>query len=322
MRRLRTTGVFHLTVRSLPLLRRHVVAISVVLLLLLSSRNGFAQSARSMPPAIDVLGVHNVGGRGCPACHAPHTDIGSSEAGVPGELGLWQPTPPSATHQTIIFGQDGHHVQVDPTRLATSGAEVAGVVLCLSCHDGNLTPQNMLSNQPYEQAVGLLEGSGKLQIQTLLDQADSSGKTAVDHPFGPAARIEVGNGLVFRNGEFAVIPGSPYAQFVANYGWPSLAPLGRSNPYGIDQLGRPYLVCTTCHNQHGMNMYASSPDSPIAGDGGTGTYATFFFVNGPYNPNTHTTDQITSSSGAQFCRQCHFRFSNEANNTNTVRTLF
>jgi hypothetical protein len=70
-----------------------------------------------------------------------------------------------------------------------------------------------------------------------------------------------------------------------------------------------------------MRIYASSPGSPIAGDKG-GRYATFFFVNGPYNPNTHTTSQITSASSTQFCRQCHFSFSNEAHNVNTIKTLF
>jgi hypothetical protein len=322
MRRWRTTGVLLVAPGSLALIPKHFVVLSVILMLLLRAPTGFAQKTESMPPGIDALGVHNVGGRGCGGCHAPHADMGSSGAGVPGRLGLWQPIPPPATHQTITFGQDSHRVQVDSTSLATPGAEVAGVVLCLSCHDGNLTLQNMLANQPYEQAVGLRPSSGRQQIQSLLDEADLPGTTAVDHPFGTAARIEVGNGLVFRNGEFAMIPGSPYAQFVANYGWPSLAPRLRSNPYGIDQLGRPYLVCTTCHNQHAMNMYASSPGSPIAGDGGSGRYATFFFVNGPYNPNIHTTGQIASPSSAQFCRQCHFRFSNEANNVNTIRTLF
>jgi hypothetical protein len=317
MRGLRTTGVPRRLDSHFPL-SGHLLALSVAFLLG-TAPNSLAQRTRSMPPAIDVLGVHNVGGRGCGACHAPHE---WAKDNVRDGLGLWETTPPSAAHQNIIFGQDGRRVQVDSARLTTPAAEVAGVVLCLSCHDGNVTPQNMLANQPYEQAVGLRPTSGRQQIQSLLDEADSFGQAAVEHPFGPAAQIEVGDGLVFRNGEFAVIPGSPYAQFVANYGWPSLAPLRRSNPYGIDQLGNPYLVCTTCHNQHAMSTYASSPVSPIAGDGGSGRYETFFFVNGPYNPNTHSTGQITSASSAQFCRQCHFRFSNEANNVNTIRTLF
>jgi hypothetical protein len=319
MRQLRTTGVPPTALNSLFLSSKPLVALIVFFIFRFGIPGALAQKTGLMPPPIDVLGVHNVGGRGCGACHAPHD---ASEAGFPGGLGLWQTIPPLASRQAITFGQDGHWVRVDSTRLAASPAEVAGVILCLSCHDGNLTPQNMLANQPYEAAVGLRQSSGRQSMQSLLDETDFSGRAAVDHPFGPEAPIEVGNGLAFRNGEFAVVPGSPYARFVANYGWPSLAPLARSNPYGIDQLGRPYLVCTTCHNQHAMNLYSSSPKSPIAGDQGAGKYATFFFVNGPYNPNAHITGQITSSSSAQFCRQCHFRFSNEANNVNTIRTLF
>ncbi len=321
MRRLRTTGVLLMGLNTPSLVPKSFVTVGVLLILLLSAPNGFAQRIGSMPPPIDVLGAHNVGGRGCGACHAPHAAIGSSESGVPGVTELWQPTPPSAILQPVTFDHEGRWVQVNSARLTTSAAQVAGVVLCLSCHDGNVTPQNMLASQPYEQTAGLMQGSGRQQIPSLLDQADSFGQAAVEHPFGPEARIEVGNGLLFRNGQFSVVPGSPYAQFVANYGWPSLAPLRRSNPYGVDQLGRPYLVCTTCHNQHAMNMYASSPGSPIAGDEG-GRYATFFFVNGPYNPNTHTVSQITSSSSTQFCRQCHFSLSNEAHNANTIKTLF
>ena len=34
--------------------------------------------------------------------------------------------------------------------------EVGGILLCLSCHDGNVTPTNMMANQSYEQRIGLL----------------------------------------------------------------------------------------------------------------------------------------------------------------------
>ena len=79
--------------------------------------------------------------------------------------------------------------------------------------------------------------------------------------------------------------GSPYAQFVANYGWPALAPGKWSAPTASTAAGKPYVLCTTCHNQHVMTVYTSSAASQIAGDGGGKYYATFFFINGPYNPN-------------------------------------
>ncbi|HVO59855.1 MAG TPA: hypothetical protein VMT53_02910 [Terriglobales bacterium] len=319
MRRLRTTGVLPVALIRPHQISRRVVAVTVLSVLLSSAPNPTAQTSASTPPASDVLGVHNVGGRGCGACHAPHADS-SSAAGVPGGTGLWQPLSSRVTQQTVRFGQDGRSVEVDSARLVTPGAEVMGVVLCLSCHDGNVTPQNMLATESYEQKVGLRELPGR--VRSVLDQ-DWTLRDVVDHPFGATATIETGNGLEFRDGKFVVIRGSAYAQFVANYGWPSLAPRDYSTPYGVDHQGRPYLVCTTCHNQHAMNIYPSRQASPVAGDRGTGNYATFFFVNGPYNPNrSSVVDRSNTTSSAQFCRQCHFRFSNEANNANNIKTLF
>ena len=40
-----------------------------------------------------------------------------------------------------------------------------------------------------------------------------------------------------------------------------------------------------------MTVYTSSAASPIANDGGGKFYATYFFVNGPYNPNLQTLRQ-------------------------------
>ena len=60
-----------------------------------------------------------------------------------------------------------------------------------------------------------------------------------------------------------------------------------SYPTPVNAANVPYVVCTTCHNQHVMNVYAASANSPIAGTA-TGTYATYFFINGPYNVNDVT----------------------------------
>jgi hypothetical protein len=58
----------------------------------------------------------------------------------------------------------------------------------------------------------------------------------------------------------------------------------------------------------------------IAGNA-TGTYAKYFFINGPYNPNTVNIPLGTAASTTQFCRQCHFGESNEANG-GTLPTTF
>ncbi len=69
-----------------------------------------------------------------------------------------------------------------------------------------------------------------------------------------------------------------------------------------------------------MNIYTASPGNPIAGSG-TGTYATYFFMNGPYNINNVSVVPGKAQTTTQFCRQCHFSMSNEANG-GTLPTSF
>jgi hypothetical protein len=73
-------------------------------------------------------------------------------------------------------------------------------------------------------------------------------------------------------------------QFVANYGYGRLWPLARTATLRRHPAGKPFVACTTCHNQHVMTVYTAS-SKPDRGDGGGKFYATMFFVNAPYNPN-------------------------------------
>jgi hypothetical protein len=284
--------------------------------------------AQNWSSPVDVLGAHNNGGRGCAGCHAPHSgSLGSGHAGAAdaGSYALWGQDASPLYGKTINFGDSGSFAEVLPSGIQGASQEVGGILLCLSCHDGNVTASNMMVNQSYEQRIGLLTntayGSGK--IPTLLgNDGTSAGNYNNDHPVGQAATIRAGNGLVNTAGVLTVTPGTPYAQFVANYGWPSLAPGKWSAPTGTTATGQPYVLCTTCHNQHVMTVYTSTAKSPIAGDGGGKYYATFFFVNGPYNPNINNVANTNAPSTTQFCRQCHFGEANEANNTNNVTTVF
>jgi hypothetical protein len=284
--------------------------------------------AQNWSSTVDVLGAHNNGGRGCAGCHAPHSgSFGSGHAGAAdaGSYALWGQDASPLYGKTVAFGDDGSYVEVLPGTIATGSQEVGGILLCLSCHDGNLTPTNMMQNWSYEQQIGLLTNPtyGANHIPTLLgNDGTGAGNYTNDHPVGLNATIRAGNGLVFSNGAFTVTPGTPYAQFVANYGWPALAPGKWSNPTGVNPAGKPYVLCTTCHNQHVMTVYTSSAASPIAGDGGGKYYATYFFVNGPYNPNINNVANTNAPSTTQFCRQCHFGEANEANNTNNIKTIF
>jgi hypothetical protein len=278
---------------------------------------------------VDVLGAHQNQGRGCAGCHAPHSgSFGSGHGGAAdsGNYALWGQDASPLYGKSFAFGDSGRYVEVLPASLTAGGEEVSGIMLCLSCHDGNLTPSGMMQNWSYEQQIGLLTNTtyGSQHIPTLLgNDGTTAGNYNNDHPVGQNATISSGSGLVWANNTFTVTPGTPYAQFVANYGWPALAPGKWSSPWGINGSGKPYVACTTCHNQHVMTVYTSSASSQIVKDGGGKYYATYFFVNGPYNPNLQgklTAGQAASTT--QFCRQCHFGEANEANNTNNIPTVF
>jgi hypothetical protein len=280
---------------------------------------------------VDVLGAHNNNGRGCAGCHSPHSgSFGSGHGGAAdaGSYALWGQDASPLYGATVAFGDGGRYVEVLPGTIATGSQEVGGILLCLSCHDGNLTPSNMMNGQSYEQRIQLLTNSayGTQPIPTLLgNDGTTKGNYTNDHPVGQNATIsqDTVNGLIFANNVFSVQAGSNYATFVANYGWPALAPGKWSNPYAINGAGKPYVLCTTCHNQHVMTVYTSSAASPIKGDGGGSYYATYFFINGPYNPMiTPDPTGKTAPSTTQFCRQCHTGESNEANNTKNIGTQF
>lgn len=288
--------------------------------------------AQTYSSPVDVLGAHNNGGRGCAGCHAPHSGAYGSghapkTAADTGSYALWGQDASPLYGQSIGFGDNGSYVEVLPNGISTGSQEVGGILLCLSCHDGNLTPNNMMTNQSYEQKIGLLTNTayGSSAIPTLLgNDGSAAGNYSNDHPVGQNANISTTMpGLVWSGTKFSPpTAGSQYAQFVANYGYPALAPGKWSQPYGVTAGGKPYVLCTTCHNQHVMTVYTSSVASPIAGDGGGKYYATFFFVNGPYNPNINNVANTNAPSTTQFCRQCHFGESNEANNTNNITTVF
>jgi len=284
--------------------------------------------AQNWSSPVDVLGAHNNNGRGCAGCHAPHSgSFGSGHGGKAdaGSYALWGQDASPLYGLTIAFGDNGQYTELLPSSITSGNQEVGGILLCLSCHDGNLTQHNMMTNKSYEQTIGLLTNTayGTQPIPTLLgNDGTTAGNYTNDHPVGTNATIRSGNGLVWANSSFTVTPGSQYAQFVSNYGWPALAPGKWSNPWGINGAGQPFVLCTTCHNQHVMTVYTSTASSPIQGDGGGKFYATFFFINGPYNPNIATLNTSQAPSTTQFCRQCHFGEANEANNTNNITTQF
>src|SRR5246127_4492161 len=102
---------------------------------------------------VDVLGAHNNGGRGCAGCHSPHSgSFGSGHLGGAdaGRYALWGQDASPLYGKTIAFGDGGSYVEVLPSSISSGSQEVGGILLCLSCHDGNLTAKNMMQNQSYE----------------------------------------------------------------------------------------------------------------------------------------------------------------------------
>lgn len=299
-----------------------VSAFVLLILIAVAAQRAYAQcDGCSGSPAASILGVHNNGGRGCAGCHAPHTGLPGATAEA-GGIALWGQNAIPSYGSTVRLGGPDNYVELRPARVASPGEEIAGVLLCLSCHDGNLTPQTMMPSQSYARKVGLLGNPGRQPLPTLLVDSAFGGEYSFDHPSGPDATITLSDGLVFTNGEFSVVPGSPYARFVENYGLPTLTRGVRSVPYGVNGAGQPYLLCTTCHNQHLMTVYPSTAASPIGGDGGGRLYSTYFYANGPYSPKFDTAPGTRAPSTAQFCRQCHLDLSNEGNNSLNIRTAF
>jgi len=248
----------------------------------------------------------------------------------------------SANKYTFTAPANGNYA----TMSAQQYSDVRGIIMCLGCHDGVVAKGAMMQDHAYEQQIGALPTSyGPANIPTLLGQGATTGLNTDgnynnDHPVGDNASLDkvLGlynattgsgyynnptNGINFAISASNAITGityfGQYNQFVTSYGAPALLKGAHSYPTPVNASSLPYIVCTTCHNQHVMNIYASSTTSPIATNT-AGTYATYFFINGPYNVNDVAL-HATAHSTTQFCRQCHFGESNEANG-GTLATTF
>jgi hypothetical protein len=292
---------------------------------------GFAAAQSGASPATDVLGAHLNYGRGCAGCHAPHngaygnggaktTDLSS------GQSILWGQDVASLYGQTILSGGvagRGNYSETLPTSMGGSSPDVNGLITCLSCHDGNYATGAMMKNQVYESLPSTYGTFNK--VPTLLGVAPGGGAPSYlqDHPVGLNAKVScVGQynwdctqsattGAISMNG-----PNS--SKFVTNYGFftqPTAyqppTPTGGTAPAPV-----AVVVCTTCHNQHLMNVVkvTNGPNTGLT----SGYYNTMFFINAPYNPASGNTG---SNQTAQFCRQCHGGEANESNNGTAVTTF-
>lgn len=289
---------------------------------------------------VDKLGGHQNGGRGCVGCHAPHSGArgnggNAATGGGPvtdtntGNFALWGEDLGPLYNQALGFGDDGSYsitLPADSSGTGESEQVLTGVVMCLSCHDGNIAKGAMMKNQSYEQAMGLLPASyGPNPIPTLLgNDGTAAGNYHNDHPIGPSATlgaVGVASRLVLATCTSHGVDtpclqpntsDTAYMAFIGNYGAFNVTQNsgtyqsgGRTTgvviPAGAADASTAYVVCTTCHTPHSMYTFSGTAS------GTKGVFPTYFFISAPYNPGAPILDGTTrASSATQFCRQCHF----------------
>ncbi|HEX4005311.1 MAG TPA: hypothetical protein VHX60_03990 [Acidobacteriaceae bacterium] len=270
-------------------------------------------AAQITTPTTDVLGAHLNYGRGCAACHAPHSGAyGNGNAKTAdvtsGNVALWGEDVGSLYGKTILTG-GGSYSETLPTSLAAGTPDVSGVLMCLSCHDGNYASGAMMKNKVYE-TLPSTYGTGT--IPTLLgDDYTTAGNYLNDHPVGLNAVMGCGGQYnwdctISATGSVQMT-GTASSKFITDYGF-FVSPGTYNNT--------PVVLCTTCHNQHVMNVVNITATSKSGLP--AGSYATMFFLRGPYNPADANT---ATNQTAQFCRQCHGGESNEMNGS-TAGTIF
>jgi cytochrome c553 len=280
-------------------------AIQIVLLAAICVMVAAAQPAQTTNLTTDVLGAHNVYGRGCVACHAPHSGPAGNGVtnGVGANVALWGQDLSPLFGKTLNFGDNGTYSVTLPANSAaiTSAHDPTTVIIfCLSCHDGNVAKPGMMKGVTVE-TLPVVGGNAPTFLG---NDGSGAGNYENDHPVGPTAVIGCGGQYnwdctVSATGTI-LMTGTASAQFVKNYGY-TVSPAAVAN--------QPTVTCTTCHDQHSQSIYAGTIG------GVKGYYSTMFFVKGYYNPTTG------SNSVAQFCRNCHGGESNEMHGQMNVPTI-
>jgi len=337
-------------------------AMYVITMVLLLAAFAMAQTYTSGSgiTGVDKLGAHQNGGRGCTGCHAPHSGaFGAGGNAITGQTvdktnagnyALWgQDLGPlygyslNQGDNTTVAGHNSFQTTLPASsQFASMPEEITGIMMCLSCHDGNIAKGAMMTNKSYEQAAGLLPPGiyGPNAIPTLLgSDGTTAGNYYNDHPVGPQATLKavgVDANFVYTVGgctwhgvasDCLKIAGTAtnYQAFANHYGAPNIISNGHGSPVALpDNIpGDAYLLCTTCHTPHSMYTASANADAPIAG-AAKGTYPTYFFLAAPYNPGSNPS-ATQASSATQFCRQCHFQGAggaNEASGIMSVTTAF
>jgi hypothetical protein len=198
----------------------------------------------------------------------------------------------------------------------------------------------MMMNQSYEQQAGLLPNGhgqyatttgplyGSTPIPTLLgnDGGTTPGDYLNDHPVGPAANVQrpelSGIAVDLRSDLHGCWQ---HDHLGHNWQLPDLRQqLRRARNQGmvVDATNQvPYVVCTTCHNQHQMNVYNARPPAWAR------LRARLERMRRTSSSTLLTTrarswTPTAAPSTTQFCRQCHFGVANEAFGVTSVGTAY
>jgi hypothetical protein len=292
---------------------------NLLVMMILLAGAGFAAAQSGWSPSTDVLGAHLNYGRGCAACHAPHSGAYGNGAAktadsTSGSVALWGEDVASLYGQTITTGGTGKatgngYVETLPTSMTATTPDVTGLITCLSCHDGNYATGAMMKNKVYESLPSTYGTFNN--IPTLLgNDGGSVGNYLNDHPVGLNATVGCGGQYNWDCTETAGVismTGTNSAKFVQNYGF--FVSLSAYNNTAV-------VTCTSCHNQHLMNVVSVTNGKNTGLP--TGYYATMFFIRAPYNP---ASGNANSNQTAQFCRQCHGGEANESNNGTAITTF-
>jgi len=281
----------------------------MLVLLLVFATATFVMAQPGYAPTSDVLGAHLVYGRGCVACHSPHS--GAHGNGInttdptSGDVALWGADVQPYYSQTFAFGDAGKYAITLPASTAAGAHDPGvGVMFCLSCHDGNLALNGMMTGQTVETIPNQIGGTAPTLLGRAYDNM-AKGDYNNDHPVGPLATVGCGGSYnwdcTYSGGKLQM-NGAASSQFVKDYGY-------TVSLVSFDGTNYNAVTCTVCHNQHSMNVYSGTINQTKS------TWKTMFFVNGYYNPAS-----ATSNSAAQFCRNCHGGESNEMHNGNLPTT--
>lgn len=298
----------------------------------------FAQSPSSQTSELailDKLGPHQNGGRGCISCHAPHT--------APVSFDLWSPDLGPVYARNTLPDEAALDSVALPTPSEDLDSVFSSIMICLSCHDGNIAVGAMMTNQAYQPTLaGIPSGYGENAIPIFpgYERVYSTRHLYLDHPIGPQANLRavgVANRLVLtRCGANATpclqpnIADPDFMSFYENYGAFNITQKdvenrfysgGRTSgviiPEGATDPGSAYVVCMTCHMPHTMRDYSGNVRNSPKAD----VYSTYWFVAAPYNPDAFVASEWKASSATQFCRQCHFNGPGGANESSGIFTI-